>query len=146
MSMKVVGVLLLVVCLGAADKETVLPMKVVENMVFVPVKVNGNEVVLMVDTGASNTVVSPGAAHVPIFAGGPKATVWEGHSQVAVSVAQLEVCIGRAHFNSAVVITDLAQGQRARYGNFDGLLGQDILGQFKSVRLDYQNKVVEMER
>ncbi len=29
---------------------------------------------------------------------------------------------------------------------FDGLLGQDILNQFRSVRIDYKNHVIELER
>jgi hypothetical protein len=29
--------------------------------------------------------------------------------------------------------------------NFDGLLGQDILRQFRSVRIDYQSKRIQLE-
>lgn len=133
------------VVLWAGDKQ-VVPVKVVEGMVFVPVKVNGVDTILMLDTGATNTVVSPEVVHVPVNAAIQTATVTEGHQQVSVGVARLDIQIGKAHFNAAVVLTDLNAAQKARYGKFDGLLGQSILGQFKSVRLDYQNRVIELER
>jgi len=131
---------------AAADKQ-VIYVKVVEGMVFVPVKVNGSDVLLMLDTGATNTVVSPKAVHVPVNAASQMATVTEGHQQVNVAVARLDVKLGEARIDSAVVVlTDLSPAQAARYGKFDGLLGQNVLSQFKSVRIDYQNKVIELER
>jgi hypothetical protein len=30
--------------------------------------------------------------------------------------------------------------------HFDGLLGQDVLNQFRSVRIDYKAHVIELER
>ena len=130
----------------AADKQ-VIPVKLVNGMVLVPVNVNGSDVLLMLDTGATNTVISPKAVHMPMFAATQTATVTEGHEQVSVGVARLDVRLGKAQFDSSVVVlTDLAPAQRTRYGKFDGLLGENILSQFKSVCLDYQNKVIELER
>src|SRR5262249_35248512 len=103
--------------------------------------------VLMLDTGATNTVISPKAVHLPIFVETQTATVTEGHQQVSVGVARLDLRVGKARFDSSVVVlTDLAAAQRTRYGKFDGLLGENILSQFKSVCLDYWNKVIELER
>jgi predicted aspartyl protease len=127
--------------------KLIIPVKVVGGMVFVPVNVNGSDVVLMLDTGATNTVISPAAVHMPVFVGSQTATVTEGHQQVSVAVARLDVRLGKARFDSSVVVlTDLTPAQRTRYGKFDGLLGQNILGQFKSVCLDYEKKLLELER
>ena len=134
------------VCAAAVDKE-VIPAKLVDGMFFVPVSVNGSNVVLMLDTGATNTVISPKAVHMPMFAATQTATVTEGHQQVSVGVARLDLRLGKAQFDSSVVVlTDLVAAQRTRYGKFDGLLGENILSQFKSVCLDYQNKIIELER
>jgi hypothetical protein len=131
---------------AAADKQ-VISVKVVEGLVFVPVKVNGSDVLLMLDTPATNSVVSPKAVHVPVNAAGQIATVTEGHQQVNVAVARLDVKLGDARIDCVVVVlADLNPAQTARYGKFDGLLSQNILSQFKSVRIDYQNKVIELER
>jgi hypothetical protein len=137
---------LAVTLLPTADKQ-VIPVKLVNGMVFVPVNVNGSDVLLMLDTGATNTVISPAAVHVPVFPGSQTTTVTEGHQEVAVAVAPLDVRVGKARFDSSVVVlTDLAAAQRTRYGKFDGLLGQSILSQFRYVCLDYQNKVIELEK
>ena len=64
-----------------------------------------------------------------------------------MGVARLDLRVGNAQFDSSVVVlTDLAVAQRTRYGKFDGLLGENILSQFKSVCLDYQNEVIDLER
>ena len=128
----------------AADKQ-IIPVKMVGGMLFVPVNVNGSNLILMLDTGATNTVVSPKAVHIPVV--NATATVTEGHQQVSVGVARLDLRLGKAQFDSSVVVlTDLQGAQQTGYGKFDGLLGENILSQFKSVRLDYQNKAIELEK
>jgi len=130
------------------ESKQIIPVKLVEGMIFVPVNVNGSNLVLMLDTGATNTVITPKAVHIPVFAGtAGTATLTEGHQQVSVSVVRLDLRLGKARFDSSVVVlTDLSAAQQTRYGKFDGLLGENILSQFKSFCVDYQNKVIELEK
>jgi len=45
-----------------------------------------------------------------------------------------------------VSVMDLDDLQQALGINFDGLLGQDILREFRSVRIDYHAHVIELEQ
>ena len=75
------------------------------------------------------------------------ATVTEGHQQASVGVARLDLRLGKAQFDSSIVVlANLQAAQQTRYGKFDGLLGENILSQFKSVCLDYQNRAIELEK
>jgi hypothetical protein len=62
---------------------------------------------------------------------------------------RLRVDLEIAHqfmFSQPVSVMNLEELSK-RFGiQFDGLLGQDILNQFRSVRIDYKNHVIELER
>jgi len=61
---------------------------------------------------------------------------------------RLRVDLEIAHqfvFSQRVSVMNLEELSR-RFGiQFDGLLGQDILNQFRSVRIDYKRCVIELE-
>jgi hypothetical protein len=48
-------------------------------------------------------------------------------------------------FSQPVSVMNLEELSKSLRIPFDGLLGQDILNQFRSVRIDYKNHVIELE-
>lgn len=48
-------------------------------------------------------------------------------------------------FSRPVAVMNLEELSKSFRIPFDGLLGQDILNQFRSVRIDYKNHVMELE-
>ena len=62
---------------------------------------------------------------------------------------RLRVHVEIAHqfmFSQSVSVMNLEELSKCFQISFDGLLGQDILNQFRSVRIDYKAHVIELER
>jgi hypothetical protein len=62
---------------------------------------------------------------------------------------RLRVHVEIAHqfmFSQSVSVMNLEDLSKRFQIHFDGLLGQDILNQFRSVRIDYKAHVIELER
>lgn len=122
---------------ATARAQTItLPVEITNIGVFVTVEVNSNPVRLLIDTGATNTVVTPRAGH---FAEATlqKSTVTEGHTQQAVSFTLTDVKVGDRQFSNILVVVTPLNSQVG-----DGLLGQNVLRLFKSVTLDYSAKTL----
>lgn len=49
-------------------------------------------------------------------------------------------------FSQPVAVMNLEELSKSFGVPFDGLLGQDILNQFSSVRIDFRRRVMELER
>jgi hypothetical protein len=67
------------------------------------------------------------------------------NSYMLVEVSIVEI----AHqfmFSQSVSVMNLEDLSKRFQIHFDGLLGQDILNQFRSVRIDYKAHVIELER
>ena len=92
-------------------------------LILLDLKVNEKPAVLLLDTGATTTLfATPGLAEIRVA----------DHSVFAVHANEL----GR--FNSTT------RKNLALLG-ISGILGQDFLHKFKSVRIDYANRVLELE-
>ena len=62
---------------------------------------------------------------------------------------RLRVDLELAHqimFSQPVAVMNLEDLSKSFRIAFDGLLGQDILNQFRAVRIDYKNHVIELEQ
>jgi hypothetical protein len=53
---------------------------------------------------------------------------------------------GRYLFSQPISVMNLGDLPQRVGVPFDGLLGQDILRQFRSVRIDYKKHVIELEK
>ena len=139
--------LLLAVIVSAARAEILsIPVEVRDGAVFVSVRINANNVTLLLDTGASNTIVDPKAVGVAEAGLVHASFLAEGHTNVSVAVIKLDLQIGKAKFIVPVVMDKLTVLQ-TRFGNkVQGLLGNDVLTQFKSVTISYQTKTLELSR
>lgn len=123
-----------------------LPFRTVHSLILVDVKVNGTPATLLLDTGANNTIINGK------FCGGLPAAGIEPVSKgpgIVGNALRLRVDLeiaGRFLFSQPVSVMSLGELPQRFGAQFDGLLGQDILRQFRSVRIDYRDHVIELEK
>ena len=131
---------------GLAKPRVVgLPFRCVDSFILVDAKIDGTPVRLLVDTGANKTILNAKSfLRVEMHVRKP---VNRGAGIVGNSL-RLRVDLELANefmFSQQVSVMDLEDVSR-RFGiQFDGLLGQDILNKFHSVRIDYKKHVLELE-
>jgi hypothetical protein len=130
----------------AQPRVVALPFRYVDSFILVDAKIDGTAVRLLVDTGANKTILNAKSfGRVEMHSRKP---VNRGAGIVG-NALRLRVDLELAHefmFSQRVSVMDLEDVSR-RFGfQFDGLLGQDILNQFHSVRIDYKKHVIELER
>ena len=143
--------LILILLLLAARSSTAqpgvvrLPFRAVNSLILVEAKVNGRPVTLLLDTGANKTILNAkayGIVNLPV-----SQTVNRGPGIVG-NALRLRVDLELAHgflFSQPVSVMNLDELAQ-RFGiHFDGLLGQDILNQFRSMRIDYKTHTIELE-
>lgn len=113
--------------------------------IFIHAIVNGKRAVLLVDTGASNTWLDAdiaGVHRVTLMRSRFRQDVgFDVHGVRKPAV----IDIGTARASERFRVADLDE-LSTRYGRtVDGVLGQDILGRFARVTIDYQRKAMVME-
>jgi hypothetical protein len=116
--------LLLLTSMGSTqDRAFHLPFRDENGLTLLDLKVNGKPAVLLLDTGATTTLFAN--------AGLVEIRVAE-HSVIAVHANELGRFSSTTRRNMALL-------------GIRGILGQDFLHKFKSVRIDYVNRVLELE-
>jgi hypothetical protein len=142
--------LLLLVVLAVAHaqerKTFAVPFHTVRGMILLDGQLNGKPAVFLLDTGANNSVVDYRAAGFDTLkpdklrsTGGTGA---EGDCIVREVKLSLE---HRSWLNRRVCLMDLADVSRRIGTRVDGFIGQDILGTFSAVRIDYKAHTVTLE-
>jgi hypothetical protein len=145
----VLGLLLFVPLPNFAQPDVIyLPFRTVQSMILVQGKVNGKPVTFLLDTGATRTIVSAKvygnvgyslrlaqrAGQQPGFVGEavtlPVNLQLDRHTWLARRVSIM-------NFNG---LSDVLGA------DFDGLLGEDVLREFRSVHIDYRNHQIELEQ
>lgn len=140
--MAVLATVLLLLSTPASARSISLPIETTNNdMILVPVKISGQNYILLLDTGAQHSII--GEVGVAKVKGQDtnRGLVFEAKAR-AVTV-QLS---GSPVFKMHVLSANL-DGFKQRFGNaqrVDGILGQDILRRFASVRVDYKAKRIEL--
>ena len=129
----------------AQRRIVTVPFRSVDSFILVDAKIDGTPVRLLVDTGANKTILNAKSfcktemnVTRPVNRG----------AGIVGNALRLRVDLEIAHefmFSRRVSVMNLEEVSR-RFGiQFDGLLGQDILNQFRSVRIDYKRCVIELE-
>ncbi len=113
--------------------------------ILVEASIDGKPVTLLVDTGANKTILNAksfGRVQLPV-----SQPVNQGAGIIG-NALRLRVDLEIAHqilFSQPVSVMNLEELSKRFRIPFDGLLGQDILNQFRSVRIDYKSHVIELE-
>ncbi len=128
----------------AKPRIVMLPYRSVDSYILVDAKINGSPVRLLVDTGANKTILNSSSFCKARSVARP---VNRGAGIVG-NALRLRVDLELARqimFSQPVSVMNLEELSKSLRIPFDGLLGQDILNQFRSVRIDYKNHVIELE-
>jgi hypothetical protein len=132
----------------ASHRRIVLPLERSPRFgaLLVPVQVNGKPAVLIVDTGSNTTILSPeicglNAARLPRAEPPPKGTGFVGEGRWG----QATLTIGTAIWKDRrVLIVDTTDLTEATQRKIDGILGQDILDDFKYVEINLEAKRITL--
>jgi aspartyl protease len=133
---------------GAHSEYVTVPFRTADSMILVEARVNDNRVTLLLDTGANNTIVSPRAYGYLQFRlrGIHNNDTGPGLRGDAVRLRANVALSNRVWVAQLVYVMNVDELTR-RFGvPVDGLLGQDLLREFRSVRINYKAHVIELEQ
>ena len=115
-----------------------VPFHSANALILLDVKVNEKPAVMLFDTGAQTTVLSP--RFVKARDSRAFTTVVQGvRAHASLMLSSDLVYSGDFH------VADFAEISKQAGTQIDGLLGQNILRDFSAIRIDYRNQVVELE-
>jgi hypothetical protein len=125
-----------------------VPFRSIESMILLEGKVNGDPVTFLLDTGSVGTIVSARMYRITSF---PLRSVQrnaDGHGINGESISvRLDLQLGNRRWAgqrvSIMNLDELSQILGIRH--IDGLIGEDILREFRSIRIDYHTHVIELE-
>lgn len=129
--------------LKSAETITV-PLSIKEGQIFVAVRINQKAARMLVDTGAGITLVeskfAKGTAELQCLNIAQQA----GNSKA--SIRNLSITLGSLTFKDhSVGALDMTDVSRRTGTSIDGVLGEDILGGFRSVRINFKDQTLELE-
>jgi hypothetical protein len=128
------------------SKILYIPFKVVHSLILLEATVNGTLAVLLLDTGANNSLVSPQAAGIPTVKLHTMQSTGGTGSEGQYAKSRIDLRLGSHHWiDREILVMDLSDVSKRAGTKIDGFLGQDILQTFKSVRIDYKAHVIELE-
>ena len=125
-----------------------IPFRSAESMILVEARVNDNRVALLLDTGANNTIVSPKAYGSLQFRlrGIHSNDTGPGLRGDTVRLRANVALANRVWVSQPVYVMNVDELTRRFGAPVDGLLGQDLLREFHSVRINYKARVIELEQ
>ena len=131
---------------AAGPDAVLLPFRSVHSLLLIDAKVNGDPVILLLDTGATSTILDAKACGkaltLPLRPVSRQVGIVGNAVQVRVD---LEIA-RRFMFSQPIAIMNLGDLPQRLGAPFDGLLGQDILRQFRSIRINYHTHAIELEK
>jgi predicted aspartyl protease len=129
---------------SGGDKAVALTFVKGTSLIVVPVTINDQgPFTFLLDTGASNSILSTAIADRLKIPHGPKETLFSAGGNVNVNLRTIDSFqVGQARLTHLEIA--VSEFQLLHTLNVQGILGADYLRQFK-VFIDYDNKVVEIE-
>jgi hypothetical protein len=124
-------------CAFASDEQpaNVLHYRTQNSMILVAVNVDGQIKTLIFDTGAEQTLM-----HWPQVSRGKKMVLWQRDYYYIDERSTLTV--GRSRLSINLMKADLRGASMLKVA--DGVLGQDVLSTFSSIRINYRNHTIEL--
>jgi hypothetical protein len=121
----------------ATDEQpaNVLHYKTRDSMMLVGVNIDGQNKTLIFDTGAEQTLM-----HWPQVSRGKKMVIWQRDYYYATERSSLTV--GSIRLSINLMKADLRGASMLKVA--DGVLGQDVLSIFSSIRINYRKHTIEL--
>jgi predicted aspartyl protease len=124
-----------------------LPFRTVHSMILVQGRVNGSPVAFLLDTGATRTIVSASIyGKIPFRL---RAIERTSHSAGMIGdsvIVPVDLELDNHRWaGQHVAIMNLDGLSQVLGVQFDGLLGQDVLREFRSIRIDYHAHIIELQ-
>jgi hypothetical protein len=135
--------------IAAVPRTFTVPFRNVNGVILLDAKVNDRPAVLLLDTGAGLTVLSPDTAAwrsatlKKRFASRLAVGIDGATRSMGNTTATFE--LGRAITVTPVAVADLQSFAKALNIKLDGILGQDVLRGFSAVRIDYKSQLITLE-
>jgi Aspartyl protease len=132
---------------SAQPKIVRVPFRTVQSMILVEGKANGDTLTFLLDTGSIGTIVSTRMyhSHYPLHRV-RRSTDGPGIIGESISTRMDLELGGHRWYAQRVSIMNLDElSEILRVKHIDGLIGQDVLREFRAVRIDYHAHVIELE-
>jgi len=134
------------VALAQEYKTFTVPFHTVNGMILLDATVNDKPAVLLLDTGADATLISPQASGLSTAKLHPLAATKTTGANGEYVKARIDLRLANRHWiEREVLVMNLDEVSKRMETKIDGFLGQDILRQFSVVRINYKTQVVELE-
>jgi hypothetical protein len=125
-----------------------IPFHTVNGLILLDATVEGKPVSLLLDTGSNHTIVSAqavGLATVQLRS--LQASKSEIGAEGEYITRDVDLRLNnRCWMNRRVLVMDQSDASKRMGTRVDGFLGQDVLREFGSVRIDYQNHTMEFRQ
>lgn len=142
--MRMLAAVLLLLATSAAAETVVVPLDKphAAGLLVVTASVNGRPVHLLVDTGATTTLLAR-----EVIGGSVAGTSFFANAGFVAQVRFYPVDLrleSREWPKRMVAAADLTQIHRALGKEIDGVLGQDLLREFTSMQIDYKARTLTL--
>jgi hypothetical protein len=131
---------------GRAEGQTVLPITEKGGLLRVTLRLNDTPRVFLLDTGALISLVSPEASGLSPAERSRLRKIklyGAGGSGAEVRVATIKLTLGERNVTGEVIVAEMESLRLP--DKYDGILGSDILRQFKRVVIDYKAHILTVE-
>jgi len=120
---------------------------VVLDAMLVRVKVNGRPAVLIFDTASNATIVSPEVASVDSKPDVFSVLFPENHSHERAAWATVTLEIGEQVWRGRrVVVQEQRKVSTTFKQRIDGILGKDVLNEYRTITIDLKHRVIVFSR
>jgi len=125
-----------------AHSQTVLPFHTDRSFIMVSARINGQEGTFLLDTGAQRTIITPQLSGLSPaeLATSPEIKIESptlaGSS--TVPVVSVRFAIGNTMLTTRVIVTSIRK-------KYDGIIGNDVLSQFKKITIDQKPHTLTLE-
>jgi len=137
--------LLLAVSLHAQECTSRVPFHIVSGLILLDGQLNGKPAVLLLDTGANNSVVDYRAAGFDGLKLDALRSTGSAGAEGACRVREVKLSPEhRPLLGRRVCVMDLGDVSRRMGTRIDGFVGQDLLTEFATLRIDYRAKTITL--
>ena len=120
----------------AQTKTVEIPFSLSGGLIVVEANINGKSALLLFDSGAMRTFVNPSIIDGLKTSSGNAISIADGNA-VDVRVVKTAVSLGSASIQVLVSCYDMTRFAASIGLRIDGVIGQDVIGKFSGILIDY---------